>query len=188
MLGMMTTKQSLLSVYRLVITFFKASWMAFLLVACTSAAPNNGITSVQIKLSVDNEALGLGSVVVHSSLSNYSGEDISFLPWNTPFDASVTGRFLIVTEILQTGESIELPYMGPMVKRMAPTAGDYVLVREGEDLQNFLNITKSYNFCAGHRYSVSFSNDLLGVNHDAIHIVANAVEFMAGLVFKECSD
>ena len=154
--------------------------------ACSLAAPSKEEGALKIELSINEDQLPAGLVVMQSHMVNHTGQTITLLPWNTPFDSAITGRFLKVTEKSAGDTDVELAYMGPMVKRSAPVASDYVTVGNGEELQNRLDITKVYNFCQNHSYSVTFENNLFGVDYQIIPVDSSSIQFITGSRFPAC--
>lgn len=99
------------------------------------------------------------SVVLLVRLENKSSQSISILLWNTPLDSAVTGDFLTVKQ-LHDGKFVALDYQGPKVKRPAPEIHDYLSLKPKQVIENKLDITKSYNFCDGGTYNISFQGEL----------------------------
>jgi hypothetical protein len=51
----------------------------------------------------------------------------------------------------------EVNYTGVLVKRRAPTADDFVLLKPGESVQSTIRLDESYAFLPGkHRYSIQY--------------------------------
>ena len=154
--------------------------------ACSLAAPSKEEGALKIELTISEDQLQAGLVVLQSHMINHTGQAITFLPWNTPFDSAITGRFLKVMEKSAGDTDVELAYMGPMVKRSAPVASDYVTVASGEELQNSLDITKVYNFCQNHSYSVTFENNLFGIDYLIIPVDSSSIQFTTDSSFPAC--
>ena len=144
---------------------------------------------LKIEMSVSDSQLQNGSVVLKSTLLNSTAQNITFLPWNTPFDVAVKGRFLKVVEHTDSSEDVELSYIGFMVKRRQAVAADYLGLGKGEVIENTLDITKNYNFCQNRLYSISFTGDLFDLDHKAIPVdpsVAKVAKFATGRAFSRC--
>jgi hypothetical protein len=142
--------------------------------------------SMSLYMSIDQKGLSGGKVVLSSLLVNGTGSDMQFLPWNTPLDSSITGRFLLVTALPEDGSVHDLKYHGPMVKRMAPTESDYLTVKEGGKVASSLDITNVYTFCADVSYIVQYSNDIFDKEYNSISIDTSPAKFVARGKFSDC--
>lgn len=110
-------------------------------------------SKVDVKIEVDLLALESGRVVLNTSIENFGVETVKFLPWNTPFDVRISGRFF---DVVNVDSSKRLDYLGPMIKRVAPTEGDFIALAPGETRENRLDLTDYYSFCANNAYVVSY--------------------------------
>jgi hypothetical protein len=142
--------------------------------------------SLILQMSVSDSQLQDGRVVLESSLENRTNQKRTFLPWNTPFDVAVTGRFLKVVEHLGDGRSKELSYIGIMVKRRPAVVTDFQFLGIGERKENRLEITKNYNFCQERRYSISFTGQLYDLNNQMIPFYSSVAQFATGVAFPLC--
>lgn len=141
---------------------------------------------LKIEMSVSDSGLRKGLVILESKLVNTTAKNVSFLPWNTPFDAALNGRFLKVAEIVDSGENTELSYLGFIVKRGQAVAADYLSIGVGEVIENRLDITKNYNFCQNRLYSIRFSGELFGLDHNVIQSYPSVTKFSTGSEFSRC--
>ena len=112
-----------------------------------------------IDLSILENQLAKGNVVVEAKVKNISNESVKLLPFNTPLDSSVLGKVFEV----ESGDQIEqelIQYVGIMAKRLPPVEEDYIQILPGQVVRQTLDITKSYKFCRNMSYTVSFARDI----------------------------
>jgi hypothetical protein len=76
---------------------------------------------------------------------------VSLLPWGTPWEG-VFSRNLFNIE--SAGRKIE--YIGPMIKRSAPSARDYIEIKPGASQLVKLNINSGYNLEGSGDYSLTY--------------------------------
>lgn len=70
-----------------------------------------------------------------------------------------------------TTDGNEVPYIGALAKRKAPTADDFFVVAPGSQIEGFADITDLYAFLPGeHRYSIRY-RAFHGDPHDAAKLV-----------------
>lgn len=160
--------------------------LSFVLLSCSVAEPDVEQNMVKFEFVINQEAIVNGLVMLESTLTNNDSE-LRFLPWNTPFDESLSGRFLRVTEVRADGSKKELAYQGRMVKRRSPSEEDYLVVGTGQMLKNQLDITKSYSFCRNRRYSIGLAGELLDADSQPIKGKFSEVQFQANATFPTCS-
>ena len=56
-------------------------------------------------------------------------------------------------------EQQEIPYTGVLVKRRAPTADDFIILRPGNCVQTRIRLDQSYAFLPGrHRYTIQYKH------------------------------
>ena len=79
------------------------------------------------------------SVPLQVILTNTGDEDLSVLIWNTPLDPVITDCL----EISVDGKKVE--YDGPIVKRGAPTAKDYKLIKAGQSIVTDFPVSDAYD-------------------------------------------
>lgn len=110
-------------------------------------------SEIELDLSIDSDDLTSGVVTLNARVENKGSEPFVFLPWNTPFDSRIAGRFLQVYEV---GSGEQMEYLGLVMKRVAPTEADYLTVKPGESGEAQLDLTKTYRFCADKTYFVGY--------------------------------
>jgi len=159
--------------------------LALFMLSCGQAsdskvASKNGII---LEMELDQTSRDLGQVVLNSTLTNFTGQPITFFPWNTPFDNAVNGRFL---SIIDSATNTQLAYQGRLVKRRAPMPEDYRTLAHGEAAFNSLDISKSYNFCADKRYIIRLLGSIYDDQSEILPIHVNSVEIQLGDEFRKC--
>jgi peptidyl-Lys metalloendopeptidase len=90
-------------------------------------------------------------------LANRGAGSVWVLRWQVPSE-EIEADMLAVT---RNGEPVE--YLGPLVKRPAPTAADYVEIAAGEALSATFDPTSVYDMTAKGQYSVTFKSWQLDV-------------------------
>src|SRR5262245_53260446 len=82
-------------------------------------------------------------------LTNTGKEDISVLVWNTPLDGLVTDCL----DVKVKGQKV--PYDGPIFKRAAPTAKDYITIKAGKSVEGEFMVSDGYNTSLPGTYHVN---------------------------------
>ena len=85
-------------------------------------------------------------------LTNTGKEDISVLVWNTPLDGLVTDCLHVRVK----GKKV--PYDGPIIKRAAPTAEDYITIKAGKSVEGEFMVSDGYNTSLPGTYNVKLKN------------------------------
>lgn len=88
------------------------------------------------------------SVPLKVILTNTSDQDLSVLTWNTPLDDVVTDCL----DVTVNGKKVE--YDGPIIKRGAPTAKDYVLIKAGQSVETKFPVSDAYDTSKPGTYQV----------------------------------
>lgn len=138
---------------------------------------------LMLDLSIDQASLASGKFILRANLNNTSAKVVSFLPWANPFEANVTADFLTIID-LDTG--VELRYRGIMVKRMPPKPSDYLTVSPQQSIENQVDLTSSYNFCAKQRLKVTFIGGLYGRHFQLLEVDVNSLEVLLVDNFPAC--
>ena len=99
------------------------------------------------------DAKDFGSGKITYALTNNTDRTLQVLRWQTPL-GGLTGRLF---EVAQAGESVA--YVGPMFKRAAPTASDYITLQPGESIKTEIDLTAYYDMKAGGRFEVRYARD-----------------------------
>src|SRR5215510_10232147 len=85
-------------------------------------------------------------------LTNTGKEDMSVLVWNTPLDGLVTDCL----DVKVKGKKV--PYDGPIFKRRAPTAKDYITIKAGKSVEGEFMVSDGYNTSLPGTYNVKLKN------------------------------
>ncbi|MGB0134330.1 M35 family metallo-endopeptidase [Dokdonella sp.] len=103
---------------------------------------------LEIVLSPSDRDRGDGTI--EFSLVNQSSATVSVLRWQTPLDGVTNDLFMVS----QNGKPAV--YTGPLYKRMAPRAGDFIELKPGESLNASVELSMYYDMRAGGQYQVSY--------------------------------
>lgn len=107
---------------------------------------------VSVRHRLDVETTG-GKVLVRVTIENH-GEQAIWVPREVAAEEELMGKRFELREA-QGGK--EVPYAGPMVKRAAYTAADYLEVKPHTMHLNTVDITRAYAFRKGtHAYDISY--------------------------------
>ena len=135
------------------------------------------------RLDVRTDRAAVRGVVVTFSLENRSATDLWVLKWYTPLEG-IKGKIFTVQ-----CDGVTLPYEGRMVKRAAPGADDYLLIRSGDTASAGHDLSTVFRFPASGLCVVRFSGRLHDVapsqepiprapeRHQAITIPGNSLTF-----------
>src|SRR5262245_12299459 len=85
-------------------------------------------------------------------LTNTGDEDLLVLTRNTPLDDVLTDCLTIK----RNGQKVE--YDGPLVKRAAPTASEYKLIKSGQSLEVEFPVSHAYETSKQGSYEVELKN------------------------------
>jgi peptidyl-Lys metalloendopeptidase len=135
--------------------------------AAQAATANNGVV-----VSVAPEKASMGKnddVVVKVTFTNTSGSPQYVLKSHTPFD----GVSAPVFEVTRDGQPVR--YMGKLVKRAAPTAADYYLLKPGASYTVKVELSSLYDMATTGDYAVTYhaaSPQLFGDNGLNAHVSA----------------
>jgi len=136
-----------------------------------------------LDLAVDREYFDSGKLALIATLKNGSADEISFLPWASPFEKKVTAHFLTIID-LNTG--VELPYRGLMVKRMPPKPSDYQSLAPQKTIRNTIDISTSYKFCGHQKLKIAFSGALYNRLSIPYKLESNNLELVLSDAFPDC--
>jgi peptidyl-Lys metalloendopeptidase len=95
-------------------------------------------------------------------IRNHTAKALRVLTWNTPLEGMI-GRPLNVT-----GPKGEVEYRGPMIKRGAATAENYLRIAPDGKSQKTIDLATGYDLSAPGRYTVAFTNNLHDVTTDKV--------------------
>jgi hypothetical protein len=100
-----------------------------------------------------------GRVLLHIRLRNRSAATIHVAKEIATENELERGLF----EVRDSDSGAAIAYTGMMVKRSAPTAQDYVAIKPRGSRSNTIEISKSYQFQPGHRYTLRHVPSYLAV-------------------------
>lgn len=99
---------------------------------------------------------------VNVTVTNTSQEDVKVLSWYLVQNAALQNNAFDVTV---DGEKVS--YTGPIVKRPAPTADDYIQLAAGETITQTFDLSAYYDMTQAGTYSVQYDVDALGLIKDS---------------------
>lgn len=106
---------------------------------------------LEVALSPSAENVGDGTI--EYSLINTSGTTVHVLRWQTPVDGLTNDLF----SVRQNG--VEIAYIGPLYKRVAPRAEDFVELKPGESLDAKVDLSAWYDMRDGGQYEVTYARE-----------------------------
>jgi hypothetical protein len=151
--------------------------------SATLGTSENPSSKLVLDLSIDQVSLASGKFVLLANLNNTSAKEVSFLPWANPFEENVTADFLTIID-LNTG--VELTYRGIMVKRLPPKPWDYLTVGPQQAIENSVDLTTSYKFCAQQMLDVTFTGVLNGLEFQPLEVEVNGLKALLSDAFPAC--
>lgn len=134
--------------------------MPALLLALAGLVGASGVVEADVnpvRHRVDVET-GAGKVLVRLTIENH-GEQTIWVPREVAAEEELIGRRFDLVE-LPGGEKVD--YVGPMVKRGAYTAEDYLAVKPHTMHLNTIDISRAYAFGKGrHSYEIRYAGPYL---------------------------
>lgn len=88
------------------------------------------------------------------TITNTSGEEISFVRYNTPIGGFEADLFAI------SRDGKHVPYIGKLAMRIGPTADDWVNLAPGESLEAIVDLSEGYDMRAGGNYIIRFRHQI----------------------------
>ncbi|HYD82069.1 MAG TPA: M35 family metallo-endopeptidase [Paucimonas sp.] len=104
-------------------------------------------------------------VVVNVTFTNVSAAPQYLLKWQTPFEGEMEEPLFEVRR-----DGVKVGYLGPVVKRPAPEAGDYYVLQPGKSYSRKVELSAFYDMSATGNYTVRYhtkSLDLFGTRFGA---------------------
>lgn len=95
------------------------------------------------------------SIPLKVVLTNTGDEDLLVLTWHTPLDRLVTDCL----DVTVNGKKVE--YDGPLVKRAAPSAKDYKLIKAGQSVAAEFVVSDAYDTSKPGKYRVKLKTPIL---------------------------
>ena len=137
-------------------------------------------TGMVVSISADKVSFGAAEqVTLQVTITNPSAGSIRVLSWFTPAEG-ISEPLFIVT---RAGEPVA--YLGPFVKRLAPTGRDYITLAAGGSLTWAVDLAAYYDLSVSGNYSLGYdvaSTDLYaGGNDHSGSLVSNKLDlYIAG--------
>ena len=123
-----------------------------LLFACAGvAAAAPGGVSVHLDASAKAADSGSGRLVF--TMSNDGAASVHVLRWQTPFDGVTTDLFAVERD------GVAVAYTGPLYKRAAPQAKDYIELAPGASRTVDVDLSAYYDMKAGGQYAIRYARD-----------------------------
>jgi peptidyl-Lys metalloendopeptidase len=148
------------------------------LVGQASPASAQGSDATAVLTAAQGSFAAGDDVVVRLAVSNPGATDLEVLRWLTP-EPGIEGPIFVVT---RDGEAAE--YLGVRVKRVRPSAADYLALAAGDVLAWEVELSASWDFAASGRYAIRFdvaSPWLFGATGGPVahadRLVSNEIEF-----------
>jgi len=129
-----------------------AGWMIpVLALACATSAQAGAKDRLAVQLSLPNPVVqGDAEVLVDVAVTNSGSHAVKVLKWQLP-SSGLQGKLFEVTK--EDGSPAR--YVGPLIKRAAPRAEDYVTIAAGATLNFQVDLGRSFELTDG-RYAVSY--------------------------------
>ncbi|MCE9673860.1 protease [Myxococcus stipitatus] len=118
-------------------------------------------TSLSCALKMAPRLVAGGPVTVTFDITNTSSQPLYVLTWNTPLEGRILNDMFRVTR-----DGVELPYVGPMVKRAPPTPDSYVTLAPGATVTREVDISNAYGATTPGAYGIEFRGSLMDVTAD----------------------
>ncbi|GLX78771.1 hypothetical protein tinsulaeT_21110 [Thalassotalea insulae] len=132
---------------------FKAYWftslICILFFITFFAMSTTSHSILQCEISAEDRQQSTNGVTLSYILTNISAQPVKLLTWYTPLEGFMTDLFKI-----EDSQGHELAYQGPMVKRMTPSAEDYIVIEAQESVSINLNLQDAYPINVG-SYQIS---------------------------------
>ena len=111
--------------------------------------------TVAVSLATQQTSLtGTAELKILFTITNHTSESFSVLPWGTPLETVLSADAF---EVIHNGK--ELPYIGRIVKRVAPVKSDYIQIIPGEEITVTVNLSYAYVFDAIGAYQVQLRTE-----------------------------
>jgi hypothetical protein len=124
--------------------------------------------SLTLSMTIDSTAGSGQHWMGEFEIRNNGLTAVSLLPWGTPWEG-VFSRNLF--DIKSAGRKIE--YIGPMIKRSAPSSRDYIGIKPGASQLVKLNISSGYKIEDSGEYSLTYQPGSLSlINQGQKFVVA----------------
>ncbi len=131
------------------------------LVSCEAVSTDNGapaeVTEKELAgeigvgiRPIENQFLSQEPMEVLFYFHNATDQAVTILPWGTPLETNMTAdRFTVSID----GEL--MPYSGPVVKRSAPNAEDFITLNAGEKKEVVVSLSDGYDVSKSGDYEIA---------------------------------
>src|SRR5436305_5394011 len=116
-------------------------------------SPSTPGLRVDLKIATP-EVRAQGPLTIQWTLTNTSGGDLAILKWHTPLEGFRSDQFRV------EHNGTPAPYLGPLVKRGAPTEEDVVEIPAGGSVSATVDLLKAYGIYKPGDYTVQFVGTL----------------------------
>lgn len=157
---------------------------ALLMTACEAAQLSQDRPDIEFNCHVDQALLVEARVILQCSVTSTLANPITILPWNTPLESRLLGAYFTV----YTDKGDSLPYQGLMVKRAAPEESDYLVISPNEPLNNQIELTQAYRFCAATQYTIEYHAQQTTPSGHVLKLMMNPLQFIATPNFAICAE
>ena len=127
---------------------FRALLAALLAVASLSASARQSVT-VNVSLP-DNDTVSTRQVMVNMSFTNTGTTPVRMVNWFLP-DGDLDGDMFYLSR-----DGAAVSYLGPLVKRAAPTAHDMITLEPGESVTRAVDLASAYDMSRSGTYSIQY--------------------------------
>jgi len=126
---------------------------SLLLVCATAGTALAASGSVSVRLDASTKAADIGSGKLVFTMSNDSSAAVHVLRWQTPFDGVTSDLFSVERD------GVTVNYVGPLYKRAAPQAKDYIELQPGAARTVEVDLSAFYDMKVGGQYSINYARD-----------------------------
>lgn len=129
--------------------FAKINLALLTAIACMGANAATGPVSVSIS-SAKAVLQSTDDVVVNVKFTNTSNVDQYVLKHSTPFGEASAPLFSVVRD------GVAVPYLGKLIKRVAPTSADYLVLKPGKSYTQQVELSSQYDLSKTGNYSIKY--------------------------------
>jgi peptidyl-Lys metalloendopeptidase len=127
----------------------------FTMTPCQAATTVRSIHSIHCEIGLPSRSVVSKSDEFVLRLHNAGTQSVSLLRRNTPLEAMFSDQLRV------TRNGKRLDYVGPMAKRPAPTAQEYLRLLPGERHENLFKVADGYDVSQPGRYQVSWNGEFM---------------------------
>lgn len=135
----------------------------------SSQLNEQALGDVAVSLSVASQTLRASdAAAVTVTYTNVSSQPVSLLRWYVPGTPGIKTEMLSVT---RNGEEVE--YVGPHIKRAAPSSEDFIVLAPGESYSGVVSLSELYDLSESGNYSVRFAAQSVNQHNVGLTRAAN---------------